>query len=278
MGWLGKVVGGALGFVVGGPLGAVVGGALGHGVDRGLEGLTQAAEAFDPAERERVQSAFFTATFSVMGHLSKADGRVSEREIAVAEAVMTRMGLSGEQRRAAIGLFNRGKDPDFPIGQAIDQFRRESHRRSTLVQMFLEIQIQAAYADGPPGPRASELLEDVSRRLGVPVFMLRRLEQLVRLQWELGAGRGWSQSTYDRTGARSPPSAGPSLEQAYAVLGLRPGAPIEDVKRAYRRLLSQHHPDKLASKGLPEEMMKLAAEKTHEIRQAYETVTRARAA
>ena len=59
-------------------------------------------------------------------------------------------------------------------------------------------------------------------------------------------------------------------------LSLEPEATDEDVTRAYRRLLSQHHPDKLVAKGLPEEMMKLASQKTHEIRKAYEMIRDAR--
>ena len=49
-----------------------------------------------------------------------------------------------------------------------------------------------------------------------------------------------------------------------------------DVKKAYRRLMNQHHPDKLVSKGLPEEMMKLANEKTQQIKEAYERIKKSR--
>ncbi len=108
MAWWGKVVGGALGFVLGGPLGALLGGALGHNLDRGMASL-EGTEELDPGERERVQTAFFTATFSVMGHMAKADGRVSAREIALAEAVMAQMELSADMRRTAIGLVRPGK-------------------------------------------------------------------------------------------------------------------------------------------------------------------------
>jgi DnaJ like chaperone protein len=268
--WWGKVVGGALGFVLGGPLGALLGAVLGHNLDRGMKSL-EGTEKLDPGERERVQTAFFTATFSVMGHLAKADGRVSRREIALAEAVMTQMELTPEMRRAAIELFNQGKEPSFPLDDVLTQFRHECHRRSTLMQMFLEIQIQAAYADGPPDAREARLLVHICDRLGIPEFVLRRLEQLVRLQAQFQAG-GAGQ-------AREPARPqGPTLEQAYAVLGLTPKASEAEVKRAYRRLMSQHHPDKLVSKGLPEEMMKLATQKTHEIRQAYDMITGSRAA
>jgi DnaJ like chaperone protein len=267
MAWWGKVVGGALGFVLGGPLGALLGGVLGHNLDKGIASLT-GEEELDPGERERVQTAFFAATFSVMGHVAKADGRVSQREIALAEAIMAQMELSPEMRAAAIGLFQEGKSEGFDLDAVLDQFRRECHRRRTLMQMFLEIQIQAAYADGPPNAAEDRLLLHICSQLGIPEFLYRRLEQLVRFQQAF---------TGAQAGVRQPAAHGPTLDQAYKVLGLTPKASDEEVKRAYRRLLSQHHPDKLVSKGLPEEMMKLASEKTHEIRQAYELITKARA-
>jgi DnaJ like chaperone protein len=267
MAWWGKVVGGALGFVLGGPLGALLGGVLGHNLDRGIASLT-GTERLDPGERERVQTAFFAATFSVMGHVAKADGRVSQREIAMAESIMIQMELSPEMREAAISLFREGKSEGFDLDGVLDQFRRECHRRRTLMQMFLEVQIQAAYADGPPNAEEDRLMLHICNRLGIPEFIYRRIEQLVRFQQEF---------TGAQAGAGRPPAPGPTLDHAYKVLGLTRRASDEEVKRAYRRLLSQHHPDKLVSKGLPEEMMKLAAQKTHEIRQAYEMITKARA-
>ena len=84
------------------------------------------------------------------------------------------------------------------------------------------------------------------------------------------AGRGFHQQGQHTT--RSEPSSA----DAYALLGVSPQATVAEIKRAYRRLLSQHHPDKLVSKGLPEEMMQIAARKTHEIKQAYEVIRRER--
>jgi DnaJ like chaperone protein len=60
------------------------------------------------------------------------------------------------------------------------------------------------------------------------------------------------------------------------VLGVAAGATDAEVKTAYRRLMNQHHPDKLVAKGLPEEMVALATEKTQEIKAAYDTVKAAR--
>ena len=60
------------------------------------------------------------------------------------------------------------------------------------------------------------------------------------------------------------------------MLNVQPDAGEAEVKRAYRRLMSQHHPDKLVSKGLPEEMVKVATRKTQEIKAAYEKIREAR--
>ncbi len=271
MSWWGKLLGGAFGYVLGGPIGALLGAVLGHNFDKGVGRRAAGAEPFERGSRERVQTAFFTATFSVMGHLAKADGRVSEQEIALAEAVMGQMDLSPELRHAAMRLFEEGKAPRFQLDPLLDQLRTEAHRRKTLLQMFVEIQLQAAYADGRLDPIEERILLHICDRLGVSQVLFRGLEELVRLQHrftEAGGGAG--------AGRRAEPPSRPALGDAYAVLGVAPEATDEEVTRAYRRLMSQHHPDKLVAKGLPEEMMKLAAQKTHEIRKAYEMIRAAR--
>ena len=263
MGWWGKLVGGAFGFALGGPLGALLGAALGHSFDKGLKGTREIGP--EPGDRERVQTAFFTATFAVMGHIAKADGRVSRDEIRLAEAVMGQMDLGPDLRRTAIDLFNQGKQPGFPLDEVLDQLRRECRRRHTLIQMFVEIQIQAALADGALDRSEETLLLHICRHLGVPEFVFRRITERLRAEQHFG-GR--------RPGERE--AAAPTLADAYAVLGVSEGDDQDTIKKAYRRLMSQHHPDKLVSKGLPEEMMRIAAQKTREIRQAYEQIREAR--
>ena len=270
MAWWGKLLGGAFGFMLGGPLGAVLGAALGHGFDKGL-GAAGGAETLDPGERERVQTAFFAATFSVLGHLSKVDGRVTREEIGLAQTVMQEMDLSPDMRRTAIHLFNQGKTTDFPLDDVLDQFRSECRRRQTLIRIFLEVQLQGAYADGSLNREEERLLAYMADRLGFPRAAFAALERMIRAEREFaGAASGGAGA-----GHRTPVSA-PSLDDAYALLGVASGDSDAVVKKAYRRLLSQHHPDKLVSKGLPEEMMKLAAHKTHEIKQAYERIKEAR--
>jgi len=266
--WWGKVVGGAFGFMLGGPLGALLGAVLGHNLDKGIAGI-QIDEELSPGDRERVQTAFFTATFSVMGAIAKADGRVSPDEIALAESVMRDMDLDPQMRKTAINLFNQGKADGFPLDDVLLQFRQECHRRNTLIQMFIEIQLQAAYADGQFDAAEDRLLLHICAQLGIPEFVFRRLEKMIKAERHYGrAGAGRQQS-------RQQPK-GPTLADAYAILNVASSSSDAEVKKAYRRLMSQHHPDKLVAKGLPEEMMKMAAQKTHEIRQAYEQIKESR--
>ena len=200
-----------------------------------------------------------------MGHIAKADGRVTPEEIRMAREVMNQLGLDAEARDAAKALFNEGKSADFPIDDVLDQFKRELHRRRTLLQMFLEIQLQAAYADGHLDPAEQQVLEHICLRLGVPLEQLKRLEDMMQ--------HGFGQHGY-----RSAPQAarGMSLEDAYVILGVNKSDSDADVKKAYRRLMSQHHPDKLVAKGLPEEMIQDATEKTQQIKDAYEKVKESR--
>lgn len=272
----GKLLGGAFGFMLGGPLGALLGAAFGHNLDAGmkrlaLEDLSPGTEpGLGPGDTDRVQMVFFTTTFSVMGHLAKADGYVTKDEIAWATSVMDRMELSPDLRKAAIKLFDEGKHTDFQLDPIIDQFRTECHRRSSLLQMFLEIQIQGVLADGVMAPSEETVLLHISALLGVPEIVFRQLEALVRASMGIGGSQ-------QRAGSRQRSApAGLGIHEAYTVLGVDRNDDKADIKRAYRRLMSQHHPDKLVAKGLPAEMMKLATEKTQQIQKAYELIQTAK--
>ncbi len=263
MSWWGKVVGGAFGFMLGGPLGAVLGATLGHQFDRGLSNLE--GDFLSLGSQERVQAAFFTATFSVMGHLAKADGRVSEGEIAVAKNLMAQMQLNDAQRKAAIELFNTGKQPGFPLEESLEQLRVECHHRTTLLQMFLEIQVQAALADGRLHAAERETLNSISDQLRFPPNFIEEILRFIRGTSHAG-----------RDGGR--PAGRVNLQDAYDILGVGRSATDADLKKAYRRLMNQHHPDKLVAKGLPDEMMKLATEKTQKIQKAYDLIRESRKA
>lgn len=285
MDWLGKLLGGGVGLALGGPLGALVGAAIGHGVDHWglLEQRPERGTAGPTGRGGPIRGGFLYPTFAVMGHLAKADGRVSEPEIALAESVMVRLQLSAAQRRAAIGSFNEGKSPAFALDRVLAALRQDAAGRGVMLRLFLDIQFQMAYVDGAPGTQAMRLLRHIARHLDVSDALFYALDQMARFRrssteagrtqarWQAGRARGGA-------GAKPRPPAGSGLDAAYAVLGVASTASATDVKRAYRRLLSKNHPDKLVSKGLPPEMLKLADEKTYQIRRAYETITQARGA
>lgn len=263
MAWWGKLAGGAFGFLFGGPLGALLGAAFGHQFDKGLSQPTGAgAQSEQPELTERTQAAFFTATFAIMGAVAKSDGRVSEVEISQARRIMGEMQLNEAQRQAAIKLFYSGKEPDFDLPGVLEQFRKECHRSTHLVRMFLEIQFMTALADGVVHARERSLLYDIGERLGI---YRDEIEHLLHI----------AQGFHEDTGAVSPAQ---QLRDAYEILGVDENTPDSEVKKTYRRLMNQHHPDKLVAKGLPEEMMSVATEKTQQIKKAYELVKQQRKA
>ena len=252
--WVGKAVGGVLGLVAGGYVGSAVGILVGHQFDRGLAKRTQGAQAAGLAP-EHIQASFFRATFAVMGHIAKADGRVSETEIRAARLVMHGMELSPAQVTSAVEHFTAGKESGYPVDVTLSRLRSQLQDRPDLKRAFVEIQMQAAVAGGGIDRSKRELLWRVARGLGLGRVELAQIEALARAQHARGKGKDFV-----------------SLEEAYGVLGVEPSAGDAEVKTAYRRLMNQHHPDKLVSRGLPESMMGVAEKKTQEIRAAYERI------
>lgn len=259
---LGKLIGALLGYWLGGFLGLLIGLILGHQLDKNLTRVAGGFLLSSLAKHQvQIQKVFFEATFSVMGHLAKADGRVSEQEIALARQVMQRMGLNDNAQRMAIDWFGRGKQPDFDLDAQLAALKGALRGQQNLTRMFIEIQLSAAFADGKLQATERGIMEKICAVLGFPLDAFERLVNMIQAEVH-----------YQQAGREQ----GPSVEDAYAILNIDDSASDAEVKRAYRRLTSQHHPDKLAAKGLPKEMMKLAEQKTHEIRSAYERIREAR--
>ena len=254
--------------MLGGPLGAALGAALGHNFDRGMKRID--LDGMQGPDVEKIQSAFFTATFYMMGHIAKADGRVTSDEIQAAEQVMRQMRLDAQQKKVAIRLFEQGKKQEIPVADILSQFRRECQRRRNLIQMFLEILIMTAYADGSLHQAEEKLLWDTAQSLGFNKFLFRQILRSVEAQRHYHQQQGQQQGRGGQGSAVD--SRGMSLSDAYKLLGISSSASDQEVKKAYRRQMNQHHPDKLVSKGLPQEMMDIANQKAQDIKTAYEMI------
>jgi DnaJ like chaperone protein len=250
--WWGKLIGGIIGLLKGGPAGIIFGVFIGHMVDRFLAGLSGS---------NRTRDYFFGAMFSTLGYINKSDGRVTKAEIAAAEQLMQRLQLTDAERQRAIHFFQEGKEQGFDLEATLQEFARQSMLRHELRIMFVELLLEAALADGHLSVAELFILKRACIHLRIPenVFsaMLRARQ----------VGGGSTRGNYQAT-----PNQADALQQSYASLGLKSNATTQEIKRAYRKLVSQYHPDKLVSQGLPEEMMEMSKNRVREINAAYDKI------
>lgn len=263
---IGKVLGAVFGFLLTRNwLGVVFGIIVGHYFDKGLSGLKtqQRASATVPL----AQHPFFSAVFTIAGHLAKADGRISEEEVAGAEKLMAELGLGGAARSEAIALFKRGAAPDFQLEPQIAGFLQHALFQPQLRGVLLEYLATFALADGVIHPAEAEILQRAAQYLGFDRAQFLHFLDMLQAQ----------QRFHSRDYRAGAASTRDTLADAYRALGVTSEMSDAEIKKAYRKLMSQHHPDKLIAQGVPADMIKLATEKTQEIQTAYELIQKARA-
>ncbi len=263
MSWTGKIIGAVLGYLLTRrPTGVLIGMVLGHLLDQYLARRRAGPSLDAPA----VRAAFFRATFTLMGHVAKSDGRVSEQDIAAARRIFGDFRLDEADTRAAMELYSQGKQAGFDAEAVLAELAAACRGRPEVLRMFLEIQMRAALmADGLQG-RTRETLMRVASAVGIGAIEFAHLEAFLRFQAQARA----------QAGPRAAPGGRGALDEAYEVLGVRPTASDAEVKRAYRKLMSENHPDKLVARGLPESMLEVAKQKTQAIQAAWERVREAR--
>ncbi|MGC9491077.1 co-chaperone DjlA [Vibrio genomosp. F10] len=271
----GKILGAFFGFLFGGAFGLFLGLFIGHQFDKARRlnqaGFRGGAFGSGPSQAER-QGEFFKAAFAVMGHVAKAKGQVTAQEIQLATTMMERMNLHGEQRRSAQDAFRDGKEADFPLDSVLERVKISAAGRFDLLQFFLELQISAAFADRDLHPSERNVLHKIAKGLG---FSSAQLEQRLRMQeaaFRFQHGGGAHQGGHQQSGGWQQANQVDQLAAAYDVLGISDSSESKEIKRAYRKLMNEHHPDKLMAKGLPPEMMNVAKEKSQEIQNAYDLI------
>jgi DnaJ like chaperone protein len=247
-----KLIGVVAGFYFFGFFGALLGLFLGSIIDRAR---AYGAGAMNPLQNALRQGVFLETMFISMGKLAKADGQVSQGEIEHVELLMEKLGMTPEHRVQAIALFKRGAEPAFTLDSTYARFMSVCGHTRHLKQVLLVYLIAMATADGGIHPAEEGVLADIAARLGFDQAAFRQLVDMVRNQAHFAAGQ---------------PSSEAALDDAYKALGVTKENTDQEIKRAYRKLISQYHPDKLIGQGLPEDMIALASEKAKEIQLAHD--------
>lgn len=247
MGWVGKFLGGTIGFALGGPLGAIAGAAFGHLYDQAA--IEVEADREPLSRLEGAQMTFFVAVFSMLAKLARVDGRITTEEITTIERFMEEeLRLSSQSRQMAIRIFQAAKDSNDTFQDYAYQFYLHFRYYPQLIEFMMDILFKLAASDGRMSPAEETLLRSATRifHLGETVF-------------ERFKARYFGQD----------PSP-------YEILGCQPTDNDDAVKRRYRTLVKEYHPDRISSKGLPEEFIEVAEAKFREIQKAYEAVKQER--
>lgn len=246
----GKVAGAAAGMAIGGPIGALLGAVAGHVLvdregGRGREG-DRSEERGDRRFRERDEIAFTIGVIALAAKLAKADGTVTHDEV---EAFKRVFPVPREEEANVGHLFNLAKQDVAGFDSYAKQLASLFRGRPGVLEDLLDTLFLIAKADDRLHPGELEYLRNVAQ-----IF-------------------GFSESEFQRIRASH---FGPDREDPYVILGVDHAISNDDLKRAYHKLVREHHPDSLIARGVPEEFVRLATDKLASINGAYEHIQKER--
>lgn len=226
--------------------------------------------------------AFLEHLSGLMGLLAKSDGRVSEADISAAEQLFSELRLSGKARLRAIKFFREGAREGVDLPRSMRRFARHFPDRHAAHELVMALANYARRA-GKLDDYQKEIIGDVASLLNLPRADVDRMLSLFSAQ-----RRGWQQQSphqqhrqqqqqrrqsYSGTegGRTARPSSPPdfALFQACRILGVSADASEDEIKKAYRRLMSQNHPDKMMAQGMSADKIRRATEETKRIQDAY---------
>jgi len=257
MGWLSGLIGGGIGAMLGGPFGAIIGAAIGASMGGGTQVANRGGFGGQINQQQQRQMLFFTAAFSMVGKLAKADGRVCDDEIAAIRRISKEaMGLDSQTRQFAINILNQSKQSPQSFADYAREFGNLFAGQLDLCSFMMTFLFEVAMADGSLHPEEEKMLLQAKEAFRLPDSVF--------------------DSLYARF-VRHQPAGSVSLAKHYELLGVAETATVAEIKKAYRQKASEYHPDKIESKGLPPEFIKFANDKLAEINNAYDTVLKARA-
>ena len=226
-----------------------------------------------------IASTFASMAGAMFAKMAKADGRISEDEIASVERSFRRLGFSEEQWKAAVKSFRAAKDDSQTIYGYASRFASLVASAEVRI-LFYELLWDLACADGRISPHELDILRQIPHSLNIPaywylIYARERLDEGAYGREAAGSGAyGGGAGGSSGSGRSAPPRDG--LAEAYMLLGVDRNATDDEVKRAYRLLAKKYHPDALRAQGLPEAMVGKANERMAKINSAWALIKSSR--
>jgi len=255
------LVGSFVGFKIAGPVGLALSVLVAIVMDPNISSKLNRSRAINKIRKHNLSPAdqtFFDTTFAMFAKLAKADGHVNRSEIEALEKIMTQVFSLGKVGRGiAISVFNDAKTDRTDFRQHALAFNKLYSGRPVVLGAMLESMFVVSVSDGELHQGEEKLLKSAASIFGIDEEVYASLHRKYDPQ---------------RSGEARPTASRGALVAACQKLGCKETDSIEVIKGRYRKLVQEHHPDKLAGKGLPEGFESFANEKFREIQEAFEVI------